>query len=211
MNNKTIKIGVFLAFILISIYVGTKLYNLDAKEAVEYFVPYIIFVFCYLIAAVAYLIYRLSKGKNIKFLAIQIVISVLPLIIIPYGFNWKKLQENQLAVEEIEQMEHEKYLVDLERINLTIKEYPDSSILYIKRAQLKRSQGLWEESLADCQISLNKEENTEAYWELGWCHEHLGHLDKALMSYQKAAILDSSLIWPKKRIEVVKRKINKSL
>jgi tetratricopeptide (TPR) repeat protein len=97
----------------------------------------------------------------------------------------------------------------LERINLTISECPDSSILYVKRGQLKRSQGLWKESIADCQISLDIMESTEAYWELGWCQEHFGSLKEALNSYTKAALIDSNLDWPQKRIEVVERKISK--
>jgi hypothetical protein len=81
----------------------------------------------------------------------------------------------------------------------------------VKRGQLKRSRGLWKESIADCQISLKKMESTEAYWELGWCQEHLGSLEEALNSYKRAELIDSSLEWPQKRIEVVERKISKRL
>ena len=206
-----LKISVLIVFTLASTYVGSKLYALDAKEGMDYFVPFAMFVFGYLMIGFFYLIFRACKGRRIKALTIQFLTSLIPLLLIPYGFMMKESKENEIAVRKMKQREYQEYLIKLKKINLTISEYPDSSILYVKRGQLKRSQGLWKESIADCQISLRKMESTDAYWELGWCQEHFGSLEEALKSYKRAALLDSSLEWPQKRIEVVERKISKSL
>ncbi len=208
MTIKLLKTFLMIVFILTSYYVGTKISNLDAKESMEYFIPYIIFELGYLLTGIIYLIFR---EKNLKSLSIQFLISLLPLFLIPYHFILIKSNENQVAVNKLEQLEYHEFLINLKNINEIINEYPDSSILYIKRARLKRSQGLWKESIADSQLSLEKEETTEAYWELGWCQENSGYLNDALFSYQKAANLDKSLEWPQKRIEVVKQRLKKSL
>lgn len=166
---RTFQVGVLIAFTLISIYVGNKVYHLDDKEALDYLVPFALFVFCYLIFGFIYILFRAYKALPVKVLIIQFAISLTPLLLIPYGFLWKESSENEIAVGEMNQKAHAKYLVELEKLNSEILQEPDSPILYVKRGQLKRSQGLWEESIADCRISLDKKETTEAYWELGWC------------------------------------------
>ena len=99
---KILKISVLIAFTLASTYVGSKLYTLDAKEGMDYFVPFAMFVIGYLMIGFFYLIFRLYKGKRIKPLAIQFLISLMPLLLIPYGFIWKESKENQIAVEKDE-------------------------------------------------------------------------------------------------------------
>lgn len=207
---KILQISALIAFTLASTYVGFKLYTLDAKEAIDYFVPFAMFVIGYLMTGFFYLIFRAYKGRRIKALSIQFLMSLMPLLLIPYGFMWKEAKENEITVRKMKQQEYQEYLIKLERINLTISEYPDSSILYVQRGQLKRSQGLWQESITDCQMSLKKMESTDAYWELGWCQEHLGLLEEALTSYKRAASIDGSLDWPQNRIEVVQEKLAKA-
>lgn len=190
--------------------IGLKIRQDDAEAAIEILIPYYLFILGYMIVTSLFFIYQKNRRNNSKLSKKPFFLSLTLLVVVPFIYSGQKAFEQYRHQKNIEKQEYTNYLSSLDHINSVIAKHPDSSLLYIKRGQLKRSQGFWEQSISDCKISLEVKESTEAYWELGWCQEHLGYLDQALVSYQRAATLDSSLNWPQKRINVVKRKMSKS-
>jgi hypothetical protein len=78
----------------------------------DYFVPFAMFVIGYLMIGFFYLIFRLYQGKRIKSLAFQFLTSLMPLLLIPYGFMWKGSKENEIVVGRMKQKEYQEYLIN---------------------------------------------------------------------------------------------------
>jgi tetratricopeptide (TPR) repeat protein len=198
---------VLLLFITLGFSVGTKLYTLAEKEAIEFLTPYLLFVVVYIIIAITIIIYRIINRKSIGLVFVRIVLLVVPLIAIPDYFNSKRNTENQKAYEAIE---NTKYQLALKEINLTIQENPDSAFLYLKRGRIQRGHGLYHESISNCKIALTKGESSDIYWEIGWCYEVLEDYPKAKLAYERAIALDSQPSEIQKRLEIIEKKIKET-
>ena len=207
MKYKILKISVFIISAFIGSLVGIELRKDDAEAGIELLIPYYLYIIGYIILAIFFFTYKKLKRKNPGSLVIPFFISLILLTVVPFIYSGEKALEHHLERKKTEKTEYIQYLSNLEELDNKIRHYPDSSVLYIKRGRLKRSQSLWLESLTDCEIALKKKKSVDAYWEVGWCYEHIGNLKEAKKAYEGALAMDSSINWPHERISVIERKM----
>lgn len=180
MKNGTLKILTTVLSILVGSWVGFIIIQDDAEAALVILILYFFVLTLFVVVSVlAFITFKRIRTRSIT---IQFFISLSMLILVPFIWSGHKRYQIDKERKEAEIEEYQKYLADLEQISRTIHENPDSSLLYVRRSQLKRSQGLWTEALKDSKIAVSKEENLDTYWELGWCHEYLENLTEAKLA-----------------------------
>lgn len=208
MQPKKSNIILFILSFIVSSIIGLKLRNVnDGKEAVELLVPYYFGTLAYTILSIIIFVFWAIKDKPYLVSISGFFLSIVVLIIVPFVFTADQRYEEYRARQQTIKLEHEKYRSDLRNLDHLIKLNPQSSSYYLERSRLNRSQGRWEEALDDAELAISFEKTMDGYWELGWCHEHLGNFEQAAWAYQSAHALDSIAEWPMVRLEVANRKM----
>lgn len=207
MKNSVIIIVLYLLLIsFISYYVGNKIYNLESKEALAYVFYYILFVLFYILLTGWLLLKKITSHKLRKQYLMTVFFSWIPIIAFPLGSIF--LLQNQAEIREIAVKKEEQniYIKNLSAINQSIESHLDSAELYIERARVYRSNGLYENAIADSKKSIELKLTQDGLWELGWNYEIIGEFDKAKRIYLKAKNHFPNEEWVNIRLGVVSGK-----
>lgn len=199
-----------LALSLLGYFIGNRIYVLDPKEAIPYLFYYVIFLIFYLVFTVWILIKTLKSNERKKLFLYAVLITWISMIGFP-AYYISVLQEEgkkrQIALKKQEQIE---YLKKLSDINKQIEIYPDSSSLYLKRARVYRSNGLYDKAIVEAKKSIELEQTSSALWELGWNYYISDDFENAKRIYLKAKEEFPNEEWVDKRLEVINRKLKEN-
>jgi tetratricopeptide (TPR) repeat protein len=188
-------------------FIGNRIYVLDAKEAIVYVFYYAIFLILYLILTVWVIIKTIRSKNSKKWFLYSIFLTWILMIGFPvYNILLLQKEEQQRQIE-LKKQEHIEYLQKLLDINEQILDHPDSSELYLKKAWVYRSNGLYEKAIIEAKKSIELKRTSSGLWELGWNYEILDEYGKAKTTYLKAKKHFPNEEWIDKRLAVVNRKI----
>ncbi len=198
--------AILLISLLIGSIIGLRLRQDDAEAGIELLIPYYAYILMYVFLAAIFIAFLKASRKLVR----PFFYSLALLIFVPFVFSGVESLSQYIDREKADKQEYLDYLGKLENYNLKIEEYPDSSLLFVERGTLKRSQGQWHESIFDCKIALSIEESIPALYELGYCYHHLGYLSKAKSAYEQILILDSTDNYAQKQLNFITSKISVS-